>query len=1182
MLKFSGERIVPEADNCEPAFALKMYQEHIARYSFAAQVSAGKRVLDVGCGVGYGSHLLARAGADEVLAFDISEAAVAHAREFYAHPRIKHFVGSAEDLFLAAKFDLITCFELIEHVNRQHRVLEQLAAALSERGMLVISTPRRLGTRRSAFHTRELELYEFSNLLRTYFTEIRYFFENNHFASLVTSEEPKTIESIYAMHPQFSLGQADYFVAVASHSAVDANRFRPQLVLNNDQYVVRLERDVEILHRIEDDLKSRIAGIEEDNKNAGFGNNELNASIAALGEENRRLQAEAVTLGEENVRLRAGAATLAEENLRLRAESVCRAGENTRLAAVATARAEENARVREELAAERRRTAEVEPLRKQVTGWQQLAEERRVLVESMRGQIAGLYGSASWRITAPLRRGLDVLLAMRQGAKPANPLAESTSAVPNVLAGPEPDMQSTGIPEFRGKRRFDVMYVIGCHEGESKRYRVRNLVESLQPLGYETGEILDGEASELIQSGVPIKIVVLFRIPANQPAHDLIAWCRDRKTLLIYDVDDLVFEPENIDLVRVLSTFSPPEKDGYRRGVEQYRSMLLSADFATCSTSYLAGRIKRLGKRAFVIPNSLNRRQIHLADRMRNRVRPRDGALRIGYFSGSNTHQTDFQACEAALLAVLERHRECRFVLAGILNLSARFDPYAERIERHSFMPYEQMLEVLATVDINLAPLEVGNPYCESKSQLKIFEAGLVGVPTIASGTGSYAEAIENSVDGFLANNDGEWLAALEQLIASVELRREVGERAHERALRQFGPSVVAATAAEAYGLALQSAGKSGFEGVPLGSQNSSSAQKGLKITWIVPGLLIGSGGHRNILRAAYYLERFGHQLELYFTRTEQTEEELAEAVRKHFYPLYCPMFVYRGAIRPTDVLFATHWSTVEAAVRAKNDVAGESMYFVQDFEPAFSPMGSEYVLAENTYRMGLYNITSGPWCEHILKREFGCEADHFVFPIDSSVYYPRPRSKAEPNIVFFAKPEMPRRCFELGVMALEEFHRLRPDVKILLFGSPQVDVSRLPFPAAVLSLLPTIEDLARLYSDADLGVVFSTTNPSLVPYEMMACGLPVVDLGRPGNEINYGGRRDIAMLADPAPLAMASQIRDLLENREELARRSRNGLEFVETFPSEEQMARRIEELILRRLSKRYSPANITREVLA
>src|SRR5258708_7002533 len=132
MLKFTGERIVPEADNCEPLFAGKMYQEHLARYLFASQICLGKRVLDVGCGVGYGAHLLARRGATQVTAFDISEDAVQHALKFYAHPRIEYLVTSAEDFSMSGPFDVVTCFELIEHLNHQHRTVERIARVLPE------------------------------------------------------------------------------------------------------------------------------------------------------------------------------------------------------------------------------------------------------------------------------------------------------------------------------------------------------------------------------------------------------------------------------------------------------------------------------------------------------------------------------------------------------------------------------------------------------------------------------------------------------------------------------------------------------------------------------------------------------------------------------------------------------------------------------------------------------------------------------------------------------------------------------------------------------------------------------------------------------------------------------------------------------------------------------------------
>jgi glycosyltransferase involved in cell wall biosynthesis len=334
--------------------------------------------------------------------------------------------------------------------------------------------------------------------------------------------------------------------------------------------------------------------------------------------------------------------------------------------------------------------------------------------------------------------------------------------------------------------------------------------------------------------------------------------------------------------------------------------------------------------------------------------------------------------------------------------------------------------------------------------------------------------------------------------------------------------------------------------------------------------LIIGGGGHRNILRAAYHLETFGHDVRLYFSDTQMTEVELRKAVRRHFYPFEGTIKRFKGHAAGEDVLMATHWSTVALAESVKSSV-GEIMYFVQDFEPAFYPMGSEYILAENTYRKNLYAITSGPWCAHILKRDYAMEADSFRFPVDRSIYNIDSGQGIEraKRILFFAKPEMDRRCFLIGAMALREFHKIKPDYQILFFGSGNAAKHKQDYPVTYLDIVPTLKDLAKLYATSAAGLVFSTTNPSLVPYEMMACGLPVVDLDRPGNEVNYDGRRDIALLADADPMRMAQDIAQMLDQPAELAQRSTNGLAFAATFPSEEEMARRVEKLIIDRLAK-------------
>jgi len=344
----------------------------------------------------------------------------------------------------------------------------------------------------------------------------------------------------------------------------------------------------------------------------------------------------------------------------------------------------------------------------------------------------------------------------------------------------------------------------------------------------------------------------------------------------------------------------------------------------------------------------------------------------------------------------------------------------------------------------------------------------------------------------------------------------------------------------------------------------SPASGRPLNISWIIPGLIIGGGGHRNIIRCAYHLERLGHRVSLHFVDIPDEAEIVRANVREYFYPFEGHIGLLDEDFPRSDIVFATHWSTVAHAERFKDRV-GEIVYFVQDFEPYFYAMGSDYVMAENTYRKGYYAVTSGIWCEHFLRNTYNGEADHFQFPIDREIYFDRGAERRKDRVIFFAKPEMPRRCYELGVQALRAFHELRPDIEIVFFGSSHQ--RPVDFPVLQLGMLPGPHDLAKLYNEATVGLAFSTTNPSLVPYEMMACGLPVVDLARPGNETNYDNSFDLARLVDPDPLKMAQEISAFIAASDDLKARSERGLAFAATFPEEEGVGRRIEALLMKRV---------------
>lgn len=945
MIQFTGERIVPEADNCEPLFAEKMYQEHVARYAFASQWIQGKRVLDVGCGVGYGSRWLAQNGAACVRAFDLSADAVGHAKQFYAHENLTFEVASATDFDFGERFDVVTCFELIEHVDAQREVIQCIRRALKDDGVLIISTPRALEQKRTHFHTKEFSEQEFRALLEDSFPQVRFYFENNHFASLITDGVPKRIEQILPLKDQYSLAQADYFIAVASVSVARpiADGIAPVLVVGDDRYVSLLEHDVDILHKAEDRLVEELA-----------------ARDLTLADSTRELEV---------LRLEAIALRQSEKDLQLRSSQLQRELDALR---------EDTAGTRRALAAERELPRTVAELRREL-------ELERSDSDYLKDLIAAMKASSSWKMTAPyrivggkLRQPLRLLRKASEyqrmhgtralaGAIRRRLGRDGWSGVQSALVS----AQDSSADQSIANQHFDVVFAIGCWEGESKRYRVYNLAEGLEGLGYKVLVMPYERIGTLPEQNVKADVVVVFRAPYDLSVgvDEFLKYAKVRGIKVVFDVDDLVFEPDVIDQIDGFRLLPDIEQKQYIDGVHHYRELLLAADLVTVPTEYLRARVEKLGKTARVIPNSINETQQAIAKEILAQPNIERKAVRIGYFSGSRTHQADFAQCADALFDVMQENPDTILRVVGYLDLESRWDAFANRIERMGFQPYKTMLRVLGECDINIAPLDLGSVFCHGKSELKFFEAGLLSIPTAASATDTFARAIDNGVSGFALTSRQEWRDALSKLVASRELRQAIGAKAREAALAHFAIQEVARTARDIYKLAPIEVRSQADVALPaLGTEALAPGR--LRISWVIPGLIIGGGGHRNILRAAYFLSQFGHQVNLYFIGTEKDPQTIKRQIQEHFYPLDCPVYLFEGKIQPSDVVFATHWSTVNAALTARG-VAKEIMYFVQDFEPAFAPMGTEYVLAENTYRLGLYHVTSGPWCEVMLRRDF-------------------------------------------------------------------------------------------------------------------------------------------------------------------------------------------------------------------
>ena len=164
--------------------------EHFARYAWAAQFASGRRVLDAACGMAYGTAMLAAAGAKEVVGVDLDESVIAKVSAA-APPATSFEVADLRKLpFADDEFDLVVCFEAIEHVPEPEVVLDQLARVLRPDGLLVVSTPNRdVYTPGNPFHLRELKPNELEEELSRRFRSVALRRQHSWVASGILDDE---------------------------------------------------------------------------------------------------------------------------------------------------------------------------------------------------------------------------------------------------------------------------------------------------------------------------------------------------------------------------------------------------------------------------------------------------------------------------------------------------------------------------------------------------------------------------------------------------------------------------------------------------------------------------------------------------------------------------------------------------------------------------------------------------------------------------------------------------------------------------------------------------------------------------------------------------------------------------------------------------------------------------------
>lgn len=331
--------------------------------------------------------------------------------------------------------------------------------------------------------------------------------------------------------------------------------------------------------------------------------------------------------------------------------------------------------------------------------------------------------------------------------------------------------------------------VVFVHEelGAPTRYRVHHHVEQARLAG------LQADAAPLASLGRrpdlrDVHLLYLHRLRLTTETLPLIAAARLRRIPVVYDTDDLIWDPLLREYEQLDARHPPAVVRRILAEARRARWLMARSDALVLSTPYLAAQARATFTRpAFVHPNALSADLIAYAEAAVATAAPRDGGVTIAYFGGSRrVHDEDLASVGEALCATLDACPAARLLIVGEVAVPAPLTrpPYAARVELRPPVPWQELPALIARADITIAPL-IDNPQRRAKSAVKYLEAAAVGVPTVASRLEPYTYAIIDGANGALATSPAEWADRLIALARNPSLRRELGEAARRHALAE-------------------------------------------------------------------------------------------------------------------------------------------------------------------------------------------------------------------------------------------------------------------------------------------------------------------------------------------------------------------------------------------------------------
>jgi glycosyltransferase involved in cell wall biosynthesis len=490
------------------------------------------------------------------------------------------------------------------------------------------------------------------------------------------------------------------------------------------------------------------------------------------------------------------------------------------------------------------------------------------------------------------------------------------------------------------------LFIKGCSFHQNIRYRVSHQREQLFANGIYSGEV-DSEnlKLELVKY---YRIFIFARCPYTDTIGEFIKIAKEHNKTVLFEIDDLVIDKKYTDQINYIRNMPKKEKVLYNDGVDRIRKTLMLCDGAITTTERLAEEMKHFVPEVFINRNVASDFMLKLSDNItrKDQMKGNSKMIRIGYFSGSITHNDDIEMILPALSAIMQQFPNVELHFVGELDVPEELKQFKTRIfVTKNFVPWEKLLELIGSVDINIAPL-VYTIFNEAKSEIKWIEAALVKVPTVATKIGAFEKMITNGENGLLCVSIEDWKNNLSRLISDKKFRERIAINAYNYVRR--------------YVITIKT-----------GHKISKYVRSKMKpnLFMCLPSLQI-SGGVLVALKHCSILRKAGVDVTI-LNHGPESDDVVFEGQTIFVLP-----YQHTNIYARLDKAVATLWTTVEFLQSYPN--IGERYYLVQGYEVDFnSPGNAQRFLTSQTYcaQVPIHYITISRWCQKWLKEEYGQEA---------------------------------------------------------------------------------------------------------------------------------------------------------------------------------------------------------------